>query len=447
MVSADLIVIEVGSTITKVKAIGHIGGGSAQLIADSFSLTTVKEGDVLIGIDKALLQLAEKLGGKALPKEMLASSSAAGGLKMAVLGLAPEMTLRAAKEASLGAGAVIKFLHAGKMKERHLKALFQEMPNILLLAGGTDGGDEETVLYNAAMLAKQEKILFPIVYAGNQECIPEIKEILKHIEHELFIVPNVYPKVDILNVEPTRRIIKEVFSEHIVKAPGMQHLRDKISGQILPVPAAVLKSAELLSTLGEEVLVIDIGGATSDVHSVTDGNNEYKKMALEPEPRSKRTVEGDLGVYVNALHVLKETNGDSIEGSIDLLKAIPQSDEEMQLSYQLGKKALQIAVARHCGRLIESYTATGKINHLKGKDLTAITKIIGTGGVLTRLRGGSLLLQEIRKVFDGIHLLPGLEAKIAIDHDYIFSTAGVISQKYPEDALHLIQTSLAKGSS
>jgi hypothetical protein len=226
----------------------------------------------------------------------------------------------------------------------------------------------------------------------------------------------------------------------------MHRLRERIQDQILPVPAAVLICAELLAEQGEEILVIDVGGATTDVHSVTDGNAEFRHMALEPEPRSKRTVEGDLGVYVNAEHVMKEAEGGEVAGDLKDLSPLPAAPAQRELSLKLGRKAVHLAVRRHAGKLVERFTATGKANSLAGKDLTAITLIVGTGGFLTRLPGAAQILAEIPKPFDGRYLLPQTKARLAIDQDYIFSAAGVLALEYPKEALSLALDSIAKGS-
>jgi uncharacterized protein (TIGR01319 family) len=336
-------------------------------------------------------------------------------------------------------------VQAGKMKARHFKQMLVEKPSVILLAGGTDGGDEETVLHNAGLLAQSE-LQVPLIYAGNRECVPEIQELLKSYAGEWTIVPNVYPQVDELNILPARQEIQRVFSIHIVKAPGMQRLRERIQGQILPVPAAVLICAELMAEQGEEILVIDVGGATTDVHSVTDGNTEFRHMALEPEPRSKRTVEGDLGVYINAEQVMKEAEGGEVEGDLKDLSPLPKAPAQRELSLKLGRKAVHLAVRRHAGRMVERFTATGKANSLVGKDLTAVTLIVGTGGLLTRLPGAAQILREIPRPFDGRHLLPQVKARLAIDQDYIFSAAGVLALEYPAEALHLAQESINKAA-
>jgi uncharacterized protein (TIGR01319 family) len=142
------------------------------------------------------------------------------------------MTVRAAKEAALGAGAIIKHVTAGKLRRTDLKRLEDIRPNIILVAGGVDYGERDTALHNFEMIASMG-LGIPVIYAGNIENQEEVKLIAEETNTRLYIVENVYPKVDMLNVEPTRKVIQEVFEEHIIHAPGMSTVRDMVKGPII----------------------------------------------------------------------------------------------------------------------------------------------------------------------------------------------------------------------
>lgn len=88
-------------------------------------------------------------------------------------------------------------------------------PDICLLTGGTDGGNKENIVFNARMLAKA-KNPFPIIIAGNRNCADQCQEILK--EKQTYVCENVMPRLDIPNVEPVQKKIREIFLEQIVKA-------------------------------------------------------------------------------------------------------------------------------------------------------------------------------------------------------------------------------------
>lgn len=411
--------------------------------------TTVLEGDVTIGLNGAIDDLKANLGVADLTwGEMHATSSAAGGLKMTVHGLVYEMTVKAAREAALGAGGVIRDVTAGKMRQRHLENILKIRPNIILLAGGVDYGEEEVILHNAELLAKLE-LDVPIIYAGNKAIQEEVKEILENGGKKVFAVDNVYPHIDEFNVRPTRKVIQQVFEEHIIHAPGMAKIKDLINGPMMPTPGAVMEAAQLLYDNIGDLIVLDVGGATTDVHSVTEGSAEINDILVSPEPTAKRTVEGDLGVFVNALNLVELIGQESIETELGVelapileeRKAIPATPDEVKFIEVLTREAVNIAVDRHVGEMKDLYGPTGRVKIAEGKDLTRIKWIIGTGGALTRLKAGPAILENLRKD-RGKKLMPPLGANILIDHDYIMASMGVMGQRFPEAALRLMLKSM-----
>ena len=264
------------------------------------ALTSVLQGDVTLGVAAARAQLEERTG-PLQPALFLATSSAAGGLRMTVHGLTQRMTAMAAHEAALGAGAVVKYLTAGRMRDADLRRIAELQPNLILLAGGVEGGDVDTVLHNAFRLTELP-VRPMVVYGGNSTVADEVRGTLESAGFRVRITSNVYPAVDRLDVLPARAAIHDAFEEHIVHAPGMERIRHLVTGPILPTPGAVLIAAERLAEALGDLVVIDVGGATTDVHSVTDGSPEISALQTEPQPHSKRTVEGDLGTFVSAMH-------------------------------------------------------------------------------------------------------------------------------------------------
>ena len=123
---------------------------------------------------------------------------------------------------------------------------------------------------------------------------------------DLRVTENVYPRIDTLNVGPARGVIQELFEAHITGAPGMEHVREIVDGAIMPVPGAVMHAAETLRRRVGDLVAVDVGGATTDVHSVCRDSPEVGRLLVAPEPEAKRTVEGDLGVYVNRTSLLRQ---------------------------------------------------------------------------------------------------------------------------------------------
>ncbi|HOO75987.1 MAG TPA: GlmL-related ornithine degradation protein [Tepiditoga sp.] len=441
---ADVLVAEIGSTTTVVTAFGGINSDPF-IIGQGEFYTTIKQGDVNIGIENAVKNLEKNINSEISWDMLLASSSAAGGLKMTVHGLVYDMTVKASKEAALGAGAVLKYATAGKLRNSQIDKIYEIKPNVILLSGGVDYGEEEIILYNAEMLSDIE-LDIPFIYAGNISIKDEIKKIFSEKNKNIIITDNVYPSVDTLNIIPARKTIQDVFSGHIIHAPGMEKIYSLVDRKIIPTPGAVMLTTEMLSEIYNDVLTVDIGGATTDVDSVTFGDPEIQRILISPEPVSKRTVEGDMGLYVNASHVIELIGEEKVSEEFpdykELIKNIspyPENSRQEEFSVYLAKYCFLNGIKRHAGMKKHLYGPNGRQEIAQGKDLTAIKYIFGTGGILSRSEYRKEIMEEIKKEKDLNALIPGKKIEIGYDCNYIFAPIGVLSTVNYEAAMKLLR--------
>ncbi|NLD19442.1 MAG: DNA mismatch repair protein MutL [Clostridiales bacterium] len=451
----DVLVAEIGSTTTVINAFKDIDTENPIFWAQGQAPTSVLEGDVRIGLQGAIDDLCSKMNIESLEyDEMLATSSAAGGLKMTVHGLVYDMTARAAKEAALGAGGIIHYVTAGKLRRTDVVKIKEIKPNLILIAGGVDYGERDTAIDNAEMI-RSMGLKTPIIYAGNIENQEEMKLIFDaESGQKLYNVENVYPKIDDLNVEPCRKVIQDAFEDHITNAPGMEHVRDMVNGPIVPTPGAVMECTKLLYDCIGDLIVLDVGGATTDLHSVASESDKVARIMIAPEPKAKRTVEGDLGVYVNKMKVIESIGEEKlrekcIKAGIDFEKtlesyvAIPKNEDEIELVEMLAEEAVIKAVERHAGQIRYVYGPTGRTSLAEGKDLTQVKYIVGTGGALTRLPHRVEIMKKIADYDEtGMRLFPTSHASILVDNDYIMASLGVLSKKHREGAKKLLEKSL-----
>ena len=452
----DVLVAEIGSTTTVVNAFDHLESDSPVFLGQGQAPTSVKEGDVNIGLQAAIEDMKKNLhieNEKLEYTNMLATSSAAGGLRMTVHGLVYDMTVKAAKEAALGAGANIHLITAGKLSKVDMIKLDRIKPNIILIAGGVDYGERETALYNSELIAASD-LNIPVIYAGNIAVADDVKLIFEAYSKEknLHIVPNVYPKIDILNIEPTREVIQDIFEKHITEAKGMEKIREMVNGPIIPTPGAVMKASKILKDEIGDLVTIDVGGATTDIHSVTEGTEKVNKILVEPEPIAKRTVEGDLGVFINKKNIVDIIKIEKLEKELNMTPediekftnsdiAIPETEEHKRFIERLTKEAVIVSINRHAGGY-RTYFGSKSDTLAFGKDLTAVKLIIGTGGALTRLPAREEILNSISQFNRADKLLPTAEAKILIDNDSIMASLGVLSSLNKEAAIKLLLKSL-----
>ena len=279
-----VLLTDFGSTYTKLTAVDL---DAARILGTAQSYTTVAE-DVRIGFQKALDALLAQTGPLTFAQSF-ACSSAAGGLRMMVSGLVPELTMEAARLASLGAGAKIVGQFSFELTQDDLETIQRVNPDIFLLVGGTDGGNSACVIHNAQMLATIRP-QFPIVLAGNRTAMQQCRKALEGCE--VSVCENVMPKFGVLKTEDTQKTIRSIFLRRIVQAKGLSAAAEQMSGPMMPTPAAVMQAMTLLAKGTDktpgigELIGVDVGGATTDVYSIAEGmprqmNRVYKGL---PEP-------------------------------------------------------------------------------------------------------------------------------------------------------------------
>lgn len=445
----DVLVAEIGSTTTVVNAFYRLDEAQPLFLGQGQAPTSVLQGDVCVGLQGAVDDLCRRQGWDDLQYEaMLATSSAAGGLRMTVHGLVYDMTVRAAREAALGAGANLHQVTAGVLQEEDLEELRDINPNLILIAGGTDYGERRTALENAKLI-RELGLSVPVIYAGNIQNQARVQKLFADAEAELYVVDNVYPRLDDLNIEPARRVIHDVFEKHIIHAPGMERVRTMVTGSIIPTPGAVMECARLLYEQVGDLVVLDVGGATTDIHSVTEGSEEIASIQLSPEPMAKRTVEGDLGVFVNARSMARQIGMYQLEKEIgqdptpifEHYRAIPDTPEQFRLTEALAWHAASDALERHCGRYRYTYGSNGRQTFAEGKDLTGVKYLVATGGALTRLPGRKDIMERLCHLNDSGKLLfpKAQNLKLLEDKNYYMASLGVLSRYHREAAVALLK--------
>ena len=441
----NILLIDYGSTFTKVTAVEI---SKPKLLGCASAVTTV-DTDVNEGLKKALLEL-EKQTGKLKYHKQFACSSAAGGLRMVVSGLVPDLTAKAASLASMGAGAKIVGLYSFELTEDDITEITKKSPDIMLLTGGTDGGNKKCILHNASMLAEAAGD-FPVIVAGNRNCGHEVLQILNN--RQVYLCDNVMPTLNTLNIEPTRQMIRDIFLKRIVYAKGLR------SGVIMPTPAAVLAATQLLATEIGDLIAIDVGGATTDIYSISDGTPRSSNVIQKglPEPFAKRTVEGDIGMRYSAQGIIEaaginkiaklaglqeETVTEHVRSMSVNVGTLPETTDQKALDFALAALAIETATIRHVGSLEEVYTSSGRAFVQTGKDLTDVETIVITGGALLNTEKQKELLSYALYSINQPQSLRPKKAKLLIDSNYILASMGLLSEYAPDAALKIIKDNL-----
>ena len=407
----NLACVDIGSTFTKA-ALVDLGTGA--LVDAAQSPTTLD--DVVTGV------LAATAGFPDAP--VVACSSAGGGLRLAVVGYEELISAEAGHRAALSAGARVVHVAAGRLDDGALAALRDVAPDVVLLVGGTDDGEASVLRHNAGALARADRSV-PIVLAGNAAVRDEVAAVLRDGGLPVTEADNVLPDIGRLAPESARAAIREVFLEHVIGGNRLStdpRLRQWVRAV---TPDAVLEGVTVLARqLADEeapgVVVLDVGGATTEVYCVPDADAEQASLGREAVgvPARRRTVEGDLGVSwsVDALRAAATAEG------------LPEPGDD---ALALGEAAATIALRRH----LRAEAAYGP----GGASARAAGLVVLSGGVFRHADPEALdgVLARLAADSGGAgSVLNG--SRVTVDRRYVLAAAGLLAADHPDAARGLV---------
>jgi uncharacterized protein (TIGR01319 family) len=471
-----MLATDVGSTTTKARLFMK-KGNEYRFVSSGEAPTTVEAPfeDVTRGVRNAVREVEELTDLCLLNEEgiiwprtekkegvdiYVTTSSAGGGLQMMVAGVVKTMTAESAERAALGAGAIVMDLISvddGRAPYRKIERIRTLRPDMILIAGGTDGGTITHVAEIAELVASAEPrarlgigYKMPIVFAGNKDARPVISKTLPEEKYSLKIVDNIRPVLELENPEPARDAIHDLFMEHVMShAPGYDKLMKWTNVPIMPTPAAEGRMFRTLAELRKvNVIGVGLGGATTNIYSIYDG-------------KFVRTVSANLGMSYSVCNVLKEATIDNIMRWVpfDVEPAlvrnrlrnkmirpttIPQTIEELVVEHSVAREALRLGFNHHKqlarGLMgVQRIKSIGEIFEQKAEvetyiDMMHIDFLAGTGGLLSHAprRSQSALL-----LMDGFQ--PEGLTKLAQDSVFMMPHLGVLSTVHAQAALEVFE--------
>jgi len=474
-----VIATDCGSTTTKAILIEKIDGHYRQTFRGE-APTTVEAPfeDVTMGVLNSINEVEEISGRRLIDANgqiirptkgndgadiYVSTSSAGGGLQMMVVGLIRNITAESAERAALGAGSIVMDVIAANdnrpMHEK-IERIRRLRPDMILLAGGTDGGNVQQVVELAELIAAASPkprlgntTELPVIFAGNRDAIPEIKKTLDS-KVDLYIVDNLRPDTGSENLAPSRDKIHGLFMEHVMAmAPGYKKLMSWTDAPIMPTPGAVGDMMRIVADEeGISVVGVDIGGATTDVFSV------FKDS--KGEPQFNRTVSANLGMSYSISNVFTEAGIDNVmrwipfdmderelrnqvKNKMIRPTTIPQNLETLVFEQALAREALRLAFIHHKTfatelkgvqqqrSVSETFDQSAELARtlVKMKDLNLI---IGSGGVLSHAprRNQSALMMIDAFEPEGV-------TDLAVDSIFMMPHLGVLAQVHKEAALEV----------
>jgi uncharacterized protein (TIGR01319 family) len=413
--------VDIGSSWTKAALVALPGGR----LVDTRQAPTTPD-DVVAGVLTAT-------AGWAAP--VRACSSAGGGLRLAVVGYEELISAEAGHRAALSAGARVVHVAAGRLTDAALDALAAAAPDVVLLVGGTDGGEAAVLQHNARMLASSApppggsgvlRRSGPVVVAGNVAVRDEVCGLLAAAGVPVTAADNVLPDIGRLAPESARAAIREVFLTHVIGGDRLStdpRLRQWVRAV---TPDAVLDGVAALATLraGADVpgvLVLDVGGATTDVHCVpvADAEQSALQRSAVGVPARRRTVEGDLGVQASA---------DALRAAAAAEGLTPPGENPLAL----GEAAAVIGLRRHLRA--EAGYGPG------GASARSVGLVVLSGGVFRHADPGALDAVVTRVAADGGGaggVLAGTQ--VVVDRRYVLAAAGLLAGDAPAAAAALLR--------
>ena len=455
-----IVLIDFGSTFTKVAV---VSGAEQRIIHTDRFFSTIHT-DAKICLEQCFDSVRRCIGHEAFENALkLSSSSAAGGLRMAVIGLSPTLSSTAGRNAAFGAGAKIMATLTDELGQNDIHALLKLDIEIILFCGGYENGSTEVLKHNAFMLA-QSSLRSPVIYAGNSQMAQTVRRIFTQNNKEIFITNNVIPDVGKLDTASSEKIIRNVFLNRIINMKGLSQVQDKLDQPIIPTPAAVLTAGELLARGNSKqeglgpLMIVDIGGATTDIHSYIDQTcYEGARQLGSPEPYARRTVEGDMGMRESSKCLLDEigwtnTASDlglsvdelhaSIQKRVENINFVADTETEIKIDHTIAAGAVHVSVRRHAGRI--EYIHSSNCTALQtGKNIVPIHTVIGTGGPLVNNhRPKEILLNVCAHSAQDIDILLPEAACFYLDQQYILYAAGLLKTYDDDLALTIMRNSL-----
>lgn len=439
--------VDVGSTRTKALVVDLADGG----LLGSAAVATTSATDVLGGLDAAVARAA---GGLPVARGVpwYVCSSAGGGLRLAVVGYEELVTAEAGRRVGLSAGARVVHVAAGRLDGPAVAAVRAARPDVVLLVGGTDGGDADVLTHNAGRLARA-RWRVPVVLAGNVEGREAARAVLACRGVPVTVADNVLPEIGVLRPGPARAAIRQVFLRHVIGGKRLSRGR-RFAGLVrAATPDAVLAGVEVLADhLGGDLLVVDVGGATTDVYSALTVD-ERAGGAGRPAAGTwwrARTVEGDLGVRWSAPEVVRaalaERMLDVDEGRWLAGRAARRAADPGWLAAGPDDWAVERRLAGLAARLAVRRHARGGPGERSGRDLRDVRLLVGSGGVLRHdaPHGAREVLSAVLADHGGGWPVPRA-ARPVVDVEYVLAAVGLLAVDHPVAAVGLLRPRLLAG--
>jgi hypothetical protein len=346
------------------------------------------------------VQLRELVGYRFGKQPLRISSSANGGLAVGILCLTSRVSGRAAAGVALTAGGNVSYVH-----------MLQDLPSrlsstdVVLIVGGTDNAGHKALKDTVRETLARDLNTQIVIYAGAREAAPPASDAVT-------VVPNLFEDSLVPNGEALREKLEALYLNDLVHKAFIDRIRDVAQAPILPTPAVVnliygryMAGSAICPVADPPFLLVDIGGATTDIYTTIDMYGTDGSRALDLLPNTLRRVFVDLGVAASRANMMARLFNHPKR--LEFLKRMATQHEISPLeTLEVGDVPDPVAFAACLFLALDSMT--GQDNKLQ---LDRVQTVLITGG------GSQIDMEEEARIVLDI-LAPKTAMQLAFDSDY-----------------------------
>ena len=393
------LLVDVGSTYFKVCEETHIAQYFRDFKKDIYDDLVTKCGDIFSKYKK---------------EEIFICSSANGGLSTLIIGLTNSFSLKFAKNIAFNAGInIIDTILYGKIEESKVPV---ELIDVVIIVGGIDGIGG---VFDEKLFTYLQKVHYNnIVYVGTKRDAEYLSANIKLLK----VLGNIITQKLHVNGLELKEYLTNLYQADIVGKEDIKHLYELTSNQIYSTPYIVNRSLPLIDANFEVVnpfIVVDIGGATTDIHYSRD----LVRDNILTDSEYDRLVFKKLGVYKS-----KETLVFAAKNNEFVYELLAYLNVTENILEEESEKALRVLMQ------LSIFLVLYKVSRLNPMYVTLhlelVKSIVLTGGitkVLAYEEVETIVAFFYRKVMN-LHTLP----TIVMDYDYAIWTLGMKNTEHKE---------------
>ena len=389
------LLIDVGSTYFKTCANGNVEQHFRDFNKDIFDDLTSKCGDTISKFKK---------------DEVFICSSANGGLTTLIIGVTNSFSLKFATNIAYNSG--INIINTVLYQDIETTSIPSDLIDVVIIVGGINSVSD---IFDERLFKFLENLRYSnVVFAGSK--LDE--EFLKSNIKNLVVVENIINNKLHVVEEPLKEYLTNLYQADIMGKEDIKHLYDLTSNQIYSTPYIVNKTLPLIDTKFAVVnpfILIDIGGATTDIHYSKDlsmdnmvTQNEYDRLVFKK-----------LGVYKSKESLIFAAKNN--EFVYELLAHLKVTENIFNEDSPKSLKILmQLAIFLVLYKVSDAHPLYIKLK------LNLLKSIVLTGGITKVLSFEEAV--DIISFFYKKILNSDIHPSIIMDYDYDIWTLGITQQ-------------------